>query len=96
MFRDGIPILMRTPCHGKVRDRVFAPLDVKESRYNDRYRLLEVETQTLAWPAGETDLPIAGAWTYGQVEDNVSTDEYADLPPIRLDYLDLLESPVVP
>ena len=74
MFKDGIPILMRTPCHHKVRDRVFAPLDIKESRYSDRYRLLEVETQTLAWPQGETDLPIAGVWTYGEVDTNVTTD----------------------
>jgi hypothetical protein len=97
MLRDGIPLLMRTPCHHVVRDRVFAALDVKEYRYKKGpQRLVEVEAQTLAWPQGETDLPTAATWTYSEVETNTTTDEYGDLAPLRLDYLDLLELPVLP
>jgi hypothetical protein len=92
LFTDGTPILIRTPCHSKVRDMVFVALDVKESRFGGG-RLIEADVQQVAWPHGETTAPAPINWTYQHLAVNVTANTYGKVPGTWATYRKLREEP---
>jgi hypothetical protein len=94
ILRDGIPLLLRTPCRHLIRDMTFVALGVTEARVLGKsgWREVVVDFQQVAWPDGLTETPVASSWTYAGLL--AAEASFATAAVSWPDYLDLVLRPV--